>query len=276
MEKTTLPEPGGDSHVNSSVVFQACSQNFSISANNIISIIKEPLVTKMPNMSNNVKGIIRYRDEIYMLYSLHRILELEEAEDEISRFSSMMEARKSDHIKWLTALEKSVEENTLFTLTTDPHACAFGKWYDNYKSINLKIQMTLSKFDAPHKKIHAIAEKVKEYQAGGDFSSARNIIEQTKNSELAIMIKLFSEVNNAYAIDKKGYSILLKKGDKKCAVSVDSVKAVERIKDVENAGEYDTLLKSSHVKLNYTLGILDNEEYVIQLDEDDFLCDKVI
>jgi purine-binding chemotaxis protein CheW len=47
--------------------------------------------------------------------------------DESLAFVAMLEQRKQDHKRWLDELAASVREARAFTLTTDPHACAFGR-----------------------------------------------------------------------------------------------------------------------------------------------------
>ena len=55
-----------------------------------------------------------------------------------------------------------VKENGKFTLARDPHQCAFGKWFDNFKTDNIAVSEVLKKFDAPHKRIHALADEIEE------------------------------------------------------------------------------------------------------------------
>jgi purine-binding chemotaxis protein CheW len=73
------------------------------------------------------------------------------------RFCAMMQLREQDHRKWLLELEASVQEHRSFLMTTDPHKCAFGKWYDNYHADNAWLAALLKKVDGPHRQIHAVA-----------------------------------------------------------------------------------------------------------------------
>jgi hypothetical protein len=73
------------------------------------------------------------------------------------RFCAMMQLREQDHRKWLLELEASVQEHRSFLMTTDPHKCAFGKWYDNYHADNAWVAALLKKVDGPHRQIHAVA-----------------------------------------------------------------------------------------------------------------------
>ncbi|MEI7811673.1 MAG: chemotaxis protein CheW [Ignavibacteria bacterium] len=53
------------------VIFRVYDRSFSLSAENIIAIIKRPDVTNLPQMFLYVKGIIKYREEIFTIYDLN-------------------------------------------------------------------------------------------------------------------------------------------------------------------------------------------------------------
>jgi chemoreceptor zinc-binding protein len=44
----------------------------------------------------------------------------------------MIDERKNDHIHWVNEFERSIKNDEQINLNTDPHECAFGKWYDNF------------------------------------------------------------------------------------------------------------------------------------------------
>ena len=69
---------------------------------------------------------------------------------EIDDLVDLMKQREQDHRKWLEELESSVRQQREFKLATDPHKCAFGKWYDTFTTDNLTLGHALKKFDQPH------------------------------------------------------------------------------------------------------------------------------
>ncbi|MEM1486213.1 CZB domain-containing protein [Oscillospiraceae bacterium PP1C4] len=44
-----------------------------------------------------------------------------------------------------------------FSLPTNPHDCAFGKWYDNYKPINHTVQLYFNRIKDPNTRLHQSA-----------------------------------------------------------------------------------------------------------------------
>jgi hypothetical protein len=75
--------------------------------------------------------------------------------DGVEAFCVVLGQRQQDHMKWLTESEASVAENRPFALTTDPHACAFGRWYDNFHTDDPWLAAAVRKLDAPRRRIHA-------------------------------------------------------------------------------------------------------------------------
>jgi purine-binding chemotaxis protein CheW len=82
---------------------------------------------------------------------------LTSAVEETESFCALMQQREQDHRNWLNELEASSRP---FTLATDPHQCAFGKWYDKFKAENAWVAALLKKFDVPHRQIHGMAIRV--------------------------------------------------------------------------------------------------------------------
>ena len=115
----------------------------------------------------------------------------------------------------------------------DPHQCAFGKWYDHYHTNNQILAFCLKKFDEPHKKIHAIASRVKELQQHKKYALALNLIVDTKNGDLAEMVRLFAEARSLLKEEIREIALILEWKEVSMAVSVDSVETVERLPESE-------------------------------------------
>lgn len=78
--------------------------------------------------------MIDFRGKTIELLDTRTLLNVKSISEEIREFCDMIDARRQDHINWLNKLESCVHDDVEFTLTTDPHKCAFGKWYDHYES----------------------------------------------------------------------------------------------------------------------------------------------
>jgi len=215
-----------------SVIFETKGQKFSVATTNVHSIIKLPKVTFMPNMPEHVKGIIKHRDELYKIVDFRKILSFKSIDEEMAEFRNMIDQRERDHINWLLGLEKSVDENRKFKLTTDPHKCAFGLWYDKYETDNYLISEILKKFDLPHKKIHSIAVQIEDFKRAKMFDEAKKMIEQTRDNELSLMKNLFSKLKERVESNTQELAILFQNSSTKSGIAVDKIISVQYISDV--------------------------------------------
>lgn len=161
-------------------------------------------------------------------------------------------------------------ENREFKLTTDPHACAFGKWYDHFETNDNTLEYLLRKFDAPHKRIHKVGVEVRQLVDQGEREKAFDVIRKAKNNELIQMIKLFDTLVNDFTESKRELAIVLEdpKQNLEIGLTVDRVIAIEPIlEDRENS--LDSVTHKSHESLG--LGKRSNDQTpVFIIDENYF------
>ena len=215
------------------VIFYLLNEQYSVSADQIREMVVMPHIVEIPGAPDYIRGVINLRGKVIPVLDLRQRLGMLSYTDEVKELISLLHQREQDHKNWLVELEASVRDHKEFKLTTDPHQCAFGRWYDNYTTDNRILAFNLKKFDAPHKKIHEIAIKVKELENNGDFDSAISIIRQTRENELAEMVGLFSETRLILQESKREIALVMEWKGKIIAGAVDSVETVEKL----NLGE---------------------------------------
>lgn len=211
------------------VIFTQKNTLFGISAKDVQSMVNTPPVVEIPHTPHYVRGVVNLRGRVVPLIDLRARLGMSSFLDQIESFCSIMDQREQDHKNWLAELEASVKESREFKLTTDPHKCAFGKWYDDYKPETYALASLLRKFDVPHRKIHAIAEKVKSLEEEGNIQAAQQIIDECRDVELAEMIKLFDQVRKAYRAHNNEITIVLAPDSQLFAVTADTVETIETL-----------------------------------------------
>ncbi|WP_321391539.1 chemotaxis protein CheW [uncultured Desulfuromusa sp.] len=246
-------------------VIVRCGKNlYGFDANLVGNMIALPQVTRIPDSINYMSGTISVRGMIIPLIDLRAYFGHKSADLVVEEF---WDQRLADHKNWLNELKASVDEKREFTLATDPHMCAFGKWYDNYKSDNRILAGILVKFDLPHKRIHAIAKEVSTYVAEGKIDEAHHVIEKTTNTELKAMEKLFDEIKQAAReVARRRIAMVIEMEDRTLALDVDEVVAVERISDYEPAPQYQT----SHLGITRIGRRNKNDELVLLMEELEF------
>lgn len=145
----------------------------------------------LPVKGNGLKGALMYRDRPTPIFDFAQSLGLASPFEEKLNLIKMLEERERDHIEWMQALEKAVLQNIPFDKATNPHQCAFGKWYDKYQSRDEELMRILKKFDEPHQHIHSLAIKLLQMCEKDRKSEALEILQQEKNNTLAKLLKLF-------------------------------------------------------------------------------------
>ena len=203
---------------------------YAISSNYVREMVVMPDITAIPEVPPFLRGVINLRGKVLPVIDLRIRMGKKSLAQESSELIELLEAREQDHKNWLTELEASVREKRPFKLATDPSQCAFGKWYDAFRTDNRVLASCLKKFDAPHRKIHSIALETKGYEQQGEYEQAFALIDQTREFELAMMIQLFNEARSLIREQNREIAIVVELGDIMFTVAVDVVATVEMLR----------------------------------------------
>lgn len=246
---------------------------YATSCESVLSLNQLPEATPMPKSPPEVRGVIHFRGKLIELLDTRKLLDIKAMKEEVAEFNAMLHQRYQDHLNWLNTLEETVKNDIEFTLTTDPHKCAFGKWYDGYnsKNTNIMFMSTFSKFDKPHKAIHQIAIRAKGLIQQGDKNAAMSLIESTKNTELKQMLGLFDDLKEAYHHSRKEIVIVIGENEEKCiGLSVDQITAIEHLSEFD-----ENLVKDSMTGTEYLSGIAKRKDgSVVIILNDEYLLSK--
>ena len=126
-----------------------------------------------------------------------------------------------------------MKEHRPFTLTTDPHQCAFGRWYDAYRSDNGWVAALLRKFDEPHQRIHRLGAEVESLKAAGRHDEALQLMERSRGNGLNLMLALFAELKVLTRSAARETLAVLSIDGKVAAATVDVALSVEKLTDLE-------------------------------------------
>ena len=236
-----------------SIIFESSNTLFSINSDKIVSIIYLPNVTQVPTSDSRIRGIINFRDEIFTVIDFRKLISRTSVSEELQNFILMLEEREKDHLYWLQTLENSVIENKPFTLTTDPHKCKFGIWYDNFKTSNMAIRKILKQFDQPHKNIHDLAFKIEKCKSENQLGKCKDIIERSRNKEFKLLVSLFAKLKQNASLVFQESALLMNLNAKKIALVVDKIISVENIESIDTSNLENNSLIS--FKENFITGI---------------------
>ncbi|MGD0776754.1 MAG: chemotaxis protein CheW [Candidatus Solibacter sp.] len=224
-----MQEPASVSCQTLWVIIEIRKQEFAVPATFVREIVAMPDVTAVPQCSPQHRGVINLRGRLLSLTDLRKQFGWQSIQEELEGFYSLMGQREQDHRNWLRELERSVADGSEFRLARDPHKCAFGRWYDSYRSESPWIMALLRKFEPPHGKIHALAFSIDELVKSGKNEEALRLIESARHGVLQEMILLFQQLRQLMRENVKELALVITVAQRTFAVSIDQALAVEKI-----------------------------------------------
>jgi len=244
------------------LILEIQNQKYAIPIKNIYQIIQIKEITKIPNSSDYMRGLLKNQDENIKIIDTRTRLKLNSLDKDLNELIQTLKLREEDHKIWLKELENSVLEKREFKLTTDHHACKFGIWYDNYETSNQTLSAFLERFDKPHKEIHKVAIKVNELVKGNDYESALKVVESAKNKELKRMIELFERLYSIILDSNREIAILVNDNGSKTAISVDNIDNITYLTDdLINWGHESKFVEGHTIIEDITVLILNESIY---------------
>jgi len=241
-------------------------QSVAIPTRHVREILRTPTVVPMPGAPPHVRGVIDVRGDVLQVIDLRVRLGMPHLSKEIDDLVEILHAREEDHRNWIRELEASVKEHRPFTLARDPHQCKFGKWYDTYQPTNQELASIWSGFDQPHKRIHAIADVVTEHVRLGEFDQALAIIEQTRTTALAVLVREFAAATKAVVRSNREVVVILERDAEALAITVDSADVVETIRESDIMELPDLLDREGAAVISHTAHREQNDDLLLVLD----------
>lgn len=245
---------------------------YAIKSHVVKAIVHHPgNITSMHDVPSHIKGIMNFRGKVIPLLDMRTLFGMLSTEEEYANFRDMLQARKQDHIHWVEALEKSVEDKVEFKLATDPHKCAFGRWYDHFKSDSEMVNFHLQKIDRPHKALHASAKALQDCTHQHDLCKrkecVKNSLKRAKEKYMPEVVKLLEEAKTVFQKEYQELVIVLEEDTFSMGIIVDAVLAVEPLVLAEGQEE-SNLIRDKGIA---SVGKGKNAEELILMVDDTYL-----
>jgi chemotaxis signal transduction protein len=252
------------------VLFKLNNEVYAVSCCNVKSIMKAPALQLLPNMPAGLLGIFVLLGNTVNCYDLRNIFGFKSLDSELKEFEEMLSKRKQDHVNWVNALQSSVDTGEAFSLATDPHKCAFGRWYDNFESPSGTVMMHLRKIKEPHDKLHRAAhliEDCRKMQSKQERDACmRKIMDEIRNLYMPQVLDFIDATVSAYLESIQPMALVI---GEPCPIAflVDEVLSVEQLFDLNDKGN-DI---GDRQKQNYISAVKtrkNDTDIVLQLDEE--------
>jgi purine-binding chemotaxis protein CheW len=205
-----------------------------------------PPIHRPPGLAPHERGVTRRRDMALPALDLRVYLGLASAVVEVEELIQLLHDREKDHRDWLDDLDASVVESRPFTRATDAHQCAFGRWYDGFRTENAVLRSELSRIEQPHTRIHALAAEVSALLEQGDARGARERIEHARGGALAECVRAFEAIRTAVRQEHREIGVIVEFARSRRVLIVDSAEAVA---DVEPFAEGDDPVARGDLRL---------------------------
>ena len=100
---------------------------------------------------------------------------------------------EKEHLEWFSALEKSIKTGVPFAQEHSASKCNFGSWYNSFTTEDEDLTSLLKRFDEPHKKLHATADKLLSLVESDQLDDALRLLEATRTTYLSQLKRLFDD-----------------------------------------------------------------------------------
>jgi chemotaxis signal transduction protein len=215
------------------VTFKVGQEVFGFEIQFVKEMLRLPQVHAVPLSTPDHLGVVLLRSAVIPVFDLRQRFGMTSLSQGTAELVSLLQDRLRDHEDWLAELSASNAERREFGLTTDPHDCAFGQWYDNFHTEDLGLSRLLSRFDEPHRAIHQLGETILIHQRNGEWNKAQAELDQSGQSILTSLRRLFSEAIAQIEDQGRPSLIIVASAAATLGVAVDEIHAVVRCEDSE-------------------------------------------
>lgn len=239
------------------IVFKIMESFYCINSRHVSTIIQLPHYDKIPASPPNVTGMFRYRNQVTQMLDLRKTFGFQAMAEECRAFEEMIDARKRDHVHWVSELDRSLTSGEPFMLAKNHHDCALGKWFDQFTTENPAIQFQLNKIEEPHFRLHNAAEEAESCLKQCDTCEREEclmeILKRVKEECMPTILNLLDEVKKIFRSSIYREMVLLLDG-MKWGIVVDEIVGVQDLEIIDSRDAASGIEEGS-----YILNVLEGE-----------------
>lgn len=241
------------------IIFKIKGSLYCVNGQYITTLLQLPKYELAPGSPANITGMFKHRGTVIEMFDLRTAFGIPSLAQECDDFAKMLDERKQDHIRWVDELERSAKADEPFTLATDPHKCAFGRWYDSFSCENNAVTFHLKKIDEPHRKLHEAALEVahcsRQCETCSRSECLQNILKRVKEESMPLILSLLDETKEIFRSNIYHEMVLILSGNHNLGLVVDEVVAVEHISHSESVKDVPAIHAS-----RFIAGVVERDE----------------
>ena len=252
--------------------FSINTTKYAVPVNFISESIQYSHITRIPKMPNFVLGVMNLRGKIVPVMDTRLRMGLNSRRHERKELLDLLKKREEEHLHWLGTLENEVASGQDITVQRNHKKCNFGKWYEPFMEdldrleksgyVDNALLNTLKAFEAPHKEIHALADKADELIKAGKKTEAVKLLEDARENELAKMVKLFRKLYDVIEDqEKRDIVVIIQHEDDLFGITVDTIDSTIEIESYSNAPVPTDLVRHVSVVGDQTIQILNLDAF---------------
>jgi chemotaxis signal transduction protein len=167
---------------------------YAIDISKVLTISQEmENIQSVPSEAKGLVGMVEFQDNAVPVLDFANLLGFPSGVENNLELIQLLSDREKDHVDWVSALEDSLMNDTPFSKARDPHKCAFGQWYDSFKSRDETLMEVMAEFNAPHIQIHSLADKLLDLKKDGHLDEAVKILRYERSVTLKRLLKRFEQ-----------------------------------------------------------------------------------
>lgn len=217
-----------------SIVFRLKDAYCCVNSRDIATILQLPSYQPVPAAPAYITGIFPHRDAMVQMLDLRSVFGLPTQAQENKEFSQMLDNRKQDHITWVRTLDHALRTDEPFTLATDPHKCAFGKWYDHFHCDNDAVTHLLGQIEEPHRLLHHAAIEADECKRDCEKCGRaavgkcrQDALKRARDEYMPAIVRMLDEAKDLFRDRVFRGMVLILSGEENLGLVVDEVISVE-------------------------------------------------
>lgn len=216
------------------ITFRSGSTFYALPIGNVRYISARDALTirPTPQQDRTASQVFEYDGKATALYRFCEMTGSNSQVDESAELVKLLTARRQDHVDWVDALEHSIKTGEAFTKATDPHQCAFGKWYDQYTPEDEELKEIMVAFDEPHKRIHALGIQLTDlaHQQNNQAEAMRQLSRE-RSTTLKLLMELFAKAIARLEDLVRPVVLVLDSGEKNFALEVETISDIKHFEN---------------------------------------------